>query len=97
MLFDFQGNKWTEVVKMQVENPNWSRDGQHVHFCNSRDHGVYRVRVKDRKAEKVTGLENLGGTTSVFVVWCGLAADDSPLVQRDNTTEEIYALDVELP
>jgi Tol biopolymer transport system component len=97
MLFDFQGNKWTEVVKMQVEYPNWSRDGKHVYFCNSRDHGVYRVRVIDRKAEKVTGLENLGGTTSVFVAWCGLAADDSPLVLRDNTTEEIYALDVELP
>ena len=97
MLFDFQGNKWTEVVKMQVEYPNWSRDGQHVYFCNSRDHGMYRVRVNERKVEKLTGLENLGGTSSVFVNWCGLAADDSPLVQRDNTTEEIYALDVELP
>jgi hypothetical protein len=52
--------------------------------------------LHDRKVEKVTGLENLGGTTSVFVL-CGLAADNSPLVQRDNTTEEIYALDVELP
>ena len=35
--------------------------------------------------------------TRSVIVWCGLAADDSPLVQRDNTTEEIYALDVELP
>jgi hypothetical protein len=33
----------------------------------------------------------------VIGTWCGLTPDDSPLVLRDVGTQEIYALDLQLP
>ena len=30
-------------------------------------------------------------------IWCGLAPDDSPLLLRDVGSQEIYALDLQLP
>jgi len=36
-------------------------------------------------------------TTGTIVPWLGLAPDDSPLFARDIGTQEIYALDVDLP
>jgi hypothetical protein len=33
----------------------------------------------------------------LFGPWYGLAPDDSPLILRDAATQEIYALDLELP
>ena len=56
---------------------------------------IFRVRLADGKLEKLASLENVSGIQHSG--WFSLAPDDSPLVLRDMSTQEIYALDWEAP
>jgi len=47
--------------------------------------------------EKVASLEGVQRFQANFGPWSGLAPDDSPLVTRDNSNQEIYALDWAAP
>ena len=53
---------------------------------------VMRVRIRDRKLERVADLKNFR-QAGFWSVWLGMAPDDSPLLLRDTGTQEIYALD----
>jgi hypothetical protein len=55
-----------------------------------------RVRIRDRKLERVADFKNLGQARQ-FLFSFGVAPDDSPLLLRDTGTQEIYALDWEAP
>ena len=98
MLYDFRVQKWSELTKITTAFPNWSRDGSYVYFHSfGTDAALYRVRVSDHKLEMLAGLTGIRLTIGATGTWCGLAADDSPLVLRDVGTQEIYALDLQLP
>jgi Tol biopolymer transport system component/DNA-binding winged helix-turn-helix (wHTH) protein len=99
MLFDFSTHKWAELISGPAAYPNWSRDGRYIYFINPyiAEPAVYRVRISDRKLELVTSLSRQRLGWSIAGKWTGLAGDDSPLVLRDTGSEEIYALDWELP
>jgi hypothetical protein len=58
---------------------------------------VFSVRIADRKLEEIESLKDAHRATGFFGSWLGLAPDDSPLILRDAATQEIYALDVDLP
>lgn len=58
--------------------------------------GVFRVQVRDRKLEQVVSLKDFRNAPADWG-WLGLAPDDSPLLLRDATTEDVYALDWEAP
>ena len=52
-----------------------------------------RVRLSDRKLETVVDLKTLDRlSVGTFMSWTGLAPDDSVLLSRDNSTQEIYAV-----
>jgi hypothetical protein len=51
-----------------------------------------RVRIRDRKLERVADLKNFR-QTGYYSVWLGMDPDDSPLLLRSTGTQEIYALD----
>jgi len=98
MLFDFKTQKWAELARITTAYPNWSRDGKYVYFHSSGgDIAIYRVRISDHKLEKVVSLKEMRLTIGDFGTWCGLAPDDSPLILRDVGSQEIYALDLQLP
>ena len=93
-LFDLVTRKWTELGRIQVGYPSWSHDSKYIYFDSPEgEPGFYRVRVADHKLEKLFSLKNV----RLPDLWTGLAPDDSPMVLRDIGTQEIYALDVELP
>ena len=98
-LFDFKTQSWQELTSgVTIGYPNWSRDGKYV-YCDAgtRDQaGFYRVRISDHKVERIANLKDIRRTGSIGP-WAGLAPDDSPLLLRDTGTQEIYALDVDLP
>jgi Tol biopolymer transport system component len=99
-LFDFQTQSWQELtVGGPIGFPNWSRDGKYVYYdAGTGDQaGFYRVRVSDHKVERIADLKDLRRAVGSFGPWAGLAPDDSPLLLRDTSTQEIYALDVDLP
>jgi Tol biopolymer transport system component len=98
MLFDFKTKKWVELENLSTAFPNWSRNGNYVYFHSSgSDAALYRVRVSNRELEKIVSLRGIRLTIGAIGTWCGLAPDDSPLVLRDVGTQEIYALDLQLP
>ena len=96
MLFDFATQKWEEIAKISPGFPNWSKNGEYVYFLGQEDAAVMRIRIRDRKIERVAGLKNFR-RTGYYGVWLGLSPDDSPLMLRDIGTQEIYALDWEVP
>jgi hypothetical protein len=56
-----------------------------------------RLRLSDGKVEELTNLDKIVGLTDSEYAnyWFGIAADDSPLIFRSISTQEIYALEVE--
>jgi Tol biopolymer transport system component len=98
-LFDFKTQRWQELTAGgPIGYPNWSRDGKYVYYdAGTGDQaGFYRVRVSDHKVERVAEFKAVRRAGSLGA-WGGLAPDDSPLLLRDTGTQEIYALDVDLP
>jgi hypothetical protein len=63
----------------------------------SADPAFYRLRVQDRKLERVAELKGLRRTIFSWIPWSGVTPDGSPLLQRDISTQEVYALDFEAP
>jgi Tol biopolymer transport system component/predicted Ser/Thr protein kinase len=97
VLFDFQTEKWSEIMKGSGGFPNWSADGRYVYFLRWPENpAVLRVRASDRKVERVADLKNLR-ITGYFNIWLGVTPDDSPLLLRDTGSQDIYALDWEAP
>ena len=99
MLFDFNTQKWQELATGPIGYISWSRDGDQIYYDSqfTTDSALYRVRIADRKVERVVGLNGLRRTLGPVGFWMGLAPDDSLLLTRDVGTQEIYALDWEAP
>lgn len=92
MLFDFATRTWSELARLHINDPRWSRDGKHIYFdVIDAEPAIYRLRRSDRKLEKVVSLGNTHDN------WLGLDQEDSPLAARTVGTQEIYALDWQAP
>jgi serine/threonine protein kinase len=99
-VFDMATKKWSKLTAVTTGNYHWSRDGKYIYFdaLVANEPAIFRVRLADRKLEKVVSLKDLPRRAWGSVgAWTGLAPDSSPLALRDNSTEEIYALDWEAP
>jgi hypothetical protein len=73
--------------------PNWSKDSNYIYFLHEEDQpSVMRLRISDRKIERVADLKNFR-QAGLFNVALSLAPDDSPLLLRDTGTTDIYAFD----
>jgi eukaryotic-like serine/threonine-protein kinase len=99
MLFDYATQKWTELAKTDIGALNWTRDGKYLYFDSGSglDPAISRVRMADRKLERVTGLKDFRRVEFSSYPWSGLTPDGAPLLLRDVGTQEVYALDFEAP
>jgi serine/threonine protein kinase/Tol biopolymer transport system component len=97
-LFDLSSRKWRELGGVEAAYPNWSRDSRYIYF-RSRDRPPWfsRFRISDASLERIASLQEVRRTGVFGWTWVGLTPDDNPLILRDTGTEEIYALDVDLP
>jgi Tol biopolymer transport system component len=97
MIFEIATQKWTTVSQIGGTILGWSRDNNYIYFENS--NAIYRVGVRRGKLEQVANLKGIQRGTGVlgFKSWAGLARDDSVLLMREASSEEIYALDWEMP
>jgi Tol biopolymer transport system component/DNA-binding winged helix-turn-helix (wHTH) protein len=102
-LFNQQTQKWSQLLKDQMPAPGWvqwSADGTYVYFIltmEARRPILYRISITDRRLEHVASVEVPEGTIGVFGLWLSLAPDGSPILLRDQSIQEIYALDIDLP
>jgi Tol biopolymer transport system component/predicted Ser/Thr protein kinase len=97
MLFDVAAQKWSELAKIFVAYPTWSRDSRYIYFDGILDNqeGYYRAQVSDGKLERLFSMQGFQAAGGAFGNWTGLAPDESPLLVRDVSIQEIYALDWE--
>jgi Tol biopolymer transport system component len=106
-LFDFAAQKWTQAWAQPPGSylgyENWSHDGKYIVFqswsIQDSGHRVFRLRLSDRKIEEVVKLKNIRRLNDPWYAefWFGLGPDDSPLLSRDISTQEIYALEMDWP
>jgi DNA-binding winged helix-turn-helix (wHTH) protein/Tol biopolymer transport system component len=99
MLFDVTTQKWMELSQQPPSYPQWSRDGKYIYFysINQNDRALLRLRISDRKIERLASLKNFRLAIGSFGAWVGWAPDDSPLVLRDIGSQDIYALEWQTP
>ncbi len=98
-LFDRVTQKWSELTAMPTGYPSWSHDGTYLYFNTTLvdDPAFFRIRISDRKLERLVSLKGLRSFEGEFGEWTGLAPDDSLLVLRDTSSQEIYALSWQAP
>jgi eukaryotic-like serine/threonine-protein kinase len=98
MLFDFATNTWSELASGTIGTATWSRDSKYIYFDQyMTEPGFFRVRIADHKVERLLDLKDLSRGTDVWGSWTGLATDDSLLIMRDKSTQEIYSFDWQAP
>jgi hypothetical protein len=80
--------------------PNWSPDGHYLYYDIAfSDHPTFqRIQVGKTRSELLADLKALTRFKSRGAgPWSNVAPDGSALFVRDLSTDEIYALDLELP
>lgn len=102
LLLDLSTQKWRQLAdKMGVIGyMTWSQDSKSVGFDTSfptTDHGFFRVGIPDGQIARILSLKKIRRFFPTSGEWSGMAPDGSPLLVRDISTQEIYALDWKLP
>jgi Tol biopolymer transport system component len=95
MLYDLSAQRWSELVHMPIGYPSWSHNGQYLYFDSilSEDPAFYRIRISDRKLERLASISGIRRFWGQMAEWTGLGPDDSPLLTRDASNEEVYGVD----
>jgi hypothetical protein len=98
MLFDTRTGQWSLLAEGQEVGYNeWSHDGQYVYFrrLQGGTAELARVRIKDRTVQSVLSLKDVPLLSDGFANWIGMTPDDAPLVMRNRSIQEFYALDLQ--
>ena len=102
MLYEVATESWFTVSDQAVGFPVRSQDSKYLNSqlypAPDQLYRIARIRLSDHKIETVAELDKLGRLThGTMGPWLGLGPDDSPLIARDISALEMYALDTEWP
>jgi serine/threonine protein kinase/Tol biopolymer transport system component len=99
LLFSFSNEKWTVLAKTSVGHYEWSADSKFVYFDNGFDANpaIFRIRLQDQKIEKLVDLKDFRRVVLPWSTWFGLTPDGSVILMRDTGSQEVYALDLDVP
>lgn len=99
-LYAFATAKWEDFLNARSSYPEWTHDGKCIFYTDSFDRSLpeFRMCISDRKPVQIANLTAAGNVAlGRFGPWTGIGPDDSILVIRDISEEEIYALNAKLP
>ena len=99
MLYDIEKKTWSQLAVSRFAFENWSHDGKYIYaedYLDRTDDWV-RISVPEGKMDRLRTLTEIPRGFDPFEFWVGLAPDDSPLLMRDKSTQEIYSLNVRFP
>ena len=99
MLYDMEKKSWSQLAVARFGFENWSHDGKYLYAEDYSDKtdDMVRVNVATGKVESLFSIKEVQRGFDPWEFWIGLAPDDSPLLMRDRSTQEIYSLDVRFP
>jgi Tol biopolymer transport system component/DNA-binding winged helix-turn-helix (wHTH) protein len=95
---DRLSGKWRSLARPNVAAGygSWSRDSRYFYFIVHLDQTIWRVRMSDGHVESVLSVKDFAIPYTIGR-WFGLAPDNSLLVLRDASVDEIYSLSLKLP
>jgi serine/threonine protein kinase/Tol biopolymer transport system component len=95
LLYDFSTRKWQDFAKVDAQYFSWSHDGRYIYLTTpGADPAFARIGLlSDHRMERLTSLKDIRLFIGTFGSWTGIAPDDSLLILRDTSADEIYALD----
>ena len=98
MLYEFATRQWSPLAQATFAYNNWSHDSRYVYLEDySRGDDIVRVSVHGGPLQVMQSVKDVPRGSDPWASWLGLGPDDAPLLMRDQSTQEIYALDVQLP
>jgi Tol biopolymer transport system component len=99
MLYDIEKKSWSQLASSRFGFENWSHDGKYLYAEDYSDKtdDIVRVSVANGQMERLLSLKEIPRGFDPWEFWVGLAPDDSPLLMRDRSTQEIYSLGVRFP
>jgi serine/threonine protein kinase/WD40 repeat protein len=100
MLYDFRAQKWSKWLteRGNIAYPSWTKDSTYIYFDNflTERPTARRVKLGASQSEELFSLSELPRFQGMMSgVWSGLSPDNFRLYARDQSTQEIYALDLE--
>src|SRR5262249_40910166 len=98
VLFDFATQTWTDLTPGQLHmgTPRWSPDSEYVYVDVHPEQALLRIRMRDRKVEKVLDL-NTVNPNAAECDFDNIAWDGRAVVACWLESGDIYALDLDLP
>jgi dipeptidyl aminopeptidase/acylaminoacyl peptidase len=100
-LFDFRTRRWIMLAQGgAITLPHWSGDGRYIYYqdmSNSAEEPIFRVRIADRKVERMMDSRMIPQSNVTGYQIAGLAPGDEPIATVSRSNSDLYALDVELP
>jgi serine/threonine protein kinase/Tol biopolymer transport system component len=99
LLYDFAQKTWAPLATSKFAYENWSHDGSYLYTEDYSDNidDLVRIHVPDGKLERLFSLKDIPRGFDPWDFWVGIAPDESVLLMRDRSTQEIYSLDVRFP
>jgi Tol biopolymer transport system component len=99
MLLELSSGKWNELANVNAGWVTWSRDSKYLYFDSGfgQEAMVRRLRLSDRKIERVADLKGFRRVVFLYAPWLGVTPEGEPLLLHDISTQEVYALDFEEP
>jgi serine/threonine protein kinase/Tol biopolymer transport system component len=96
MLYDFSTERWSKLARGRFNCNNWSHDGKFVYVeLRGQPGELDRISISDRKLEHFLNLGEI--SRSDWEDWISLGPNDSPVLTRDTSIQEIYRLDLQVP
>ena len=92
-LYDMQTRRQTELTSFRSAYPVWSQDGEWLYIADL-EQTWWRVRIHERHLERIRSMKDMR-----LANWGRYASapNNSLIMERNTGTEEMYALDLELP
>src|ERR1700740_3190255 len=94
-IFDTQTQHWSTLYRGNSGWVTWSGDSRFIYFLRFQDDpAILRLPITGGEAKVVVSLKDFP-ITGTFVEWFDLDPTDAPLVMRDVSTADVYALTLE--
>jgi len=101
MLYDFRAKHWSDwfTETNNITYLEWSSDSQDLSWDNfgTAHPACRRIKVGEHQAQDVFAIKDLHRYVGILGSWSGEAPDGSRTFTRDLSTQDVYALDVDLP
>ena len=92
LLYDLVANQWAQRASFRMGYPNWSHDSKYIYLVNlANGTGICRVRIGDGKIEPMVDMARRHQYWTDDA-WLGLTPEDAPLLSRDSSIQQIFAL-----